>query len=90
MLITVSLTICVPAVVKVKEGFFSLDEPSPPKSQNHCVGEPADLSTNKTVIGIVPDSDDAVKAALSPTLFTVMLSLEIVVPLTFLAVRFAV
>ncbi len=65
--LAVSFTVYVPAVWYVCEGFASIPSVVPsPKSHDHMVGLPVEVSVNWTVSGAVPVVGAAVKSATIP------------------------
>jgi len=62
-LVTVSVTVYVPALVYVWEGFCEVDVPPSPNDQTQDVGEFMEESTNCTVSGASPDVTEATKNA---------------------------
>jgi hypothetical protein len=60
---TVRVTVYVPAVVYLCDGFSRVAVPPSPKVQAHEVGELVDVSVNVTVSGFVPDVGEAMKLA---------------------------
>jgi hypothetical protein len=80
----VRVTVYVPAALYVWAGFCAVDGADPsPKSHDHDVGEPVEVSWKATLNGAVPDVGDAVNDAtgaagtLAATLLTIRSSIYV-------------
>jgi hypothetical protein len=62
-----SITVYVPAIVYWCDGLLAVLVPPSPNVHAHDVGEPADVSANCTVNGIVPEVGVPVKSATGAT-----------------------
>ena len=62
---TVNITIYVPRLEYVYDGFCKVLVPPSPNAHDHEVGEPVDVSVNRTVSGGDPEPGDATKSATS-------------------------
>lgn len=59
----VKVTVYVPAVVYLCDGFSRVAVPPSPKVQAQEVGELVDVSVNVTISGLVPEVGEAMKLA---------------------------
>jgi hypothetical protein len=66
-LATVNVTVYVPAARYLCSGFSNGEPPPSPKSHDHDVGEPVDVSVNCTSSGPYPDVGEAVSEAVGVT-----------------------
>ena len=86
----VRVTVYVPASVYVVDGFCEVEVLPLPKSHDHDVGLPVEVSVNCTANGAVPDVGDAVKLATTGMAWTVTVVVAEVAPPALDAVRVTV